>query len=101
MFGSKTYFGQSWCSDCRYVETFMDRVKQTVNSRQNEKEIYFVEIPIDKDKKFYYNQNPITNMIRVPTLAYFQNGVEIRRIMENEMFSQYTINKFVDNAYQM
>jgi hypothetical protein len=101
MYGSKTYFGESWCSDCRYVETFMGRVKQTINSRQGQKEILFVEIPIDKDKKFEFHQNPITRMNRVPTLAYFENGVEMGRILENEMFSQYSINKFVDSAYQM
>ena len=101
MYGSKTYFGESWCSDCRYVETFMGNVKQTINSRQGQKEIYFVEIPIDKDKKFEFHQNPITRMDRVPTLVYFENGVEMGRILENQMFSQYSVNKFVDNAYQM
>ena len=39
-------------------------------------------------------------MDRVPTLVYFENGIEMGRILENHI-SQYIINKFVDNAYQM
>ena len=39
-------------------------------------------------------------MLHVPTLIYFEKGREIARLTENEMFSQYQVNSFVEKAYK-
>ena len=99
MYGSHNYSGESWCSDCRKSEPFINNAKQTISSREKIKEIYFVSIPIDKEKKMEFYSNPICHMNRVPTLAYFEGGKEKGRIFEQQMQTQQMIDSFIEIAY--
>jgi hypothetical protein len=99
MYGSHNYSGESWCSDCRKSEPFINKAKQTISSREKIKEIYFVSIPIDKEKKMEFYANPICHMNRVPTLAYFEQGKEKGRIFEQQMETQQMVDSFIEIAY--
>ena len=98
MYGKHDMRGQSWCSDCEIAEPFMNNVKPLIAKNEQFKEVYFVNISVPKDKKKIFKENKILKMLHVPTLIYFEKGREIARLTENEMFSQYQVNSFVEKA---
>jgi thiol-disulfide isomerase/thioredoxin len=100
MYGKHDMWGQSWCSDCDIAEPFVNNVKPLIAKNEEIKEIYFVNIPIAKDKKKLYKDNKTLKFHHVPTLIYFQRGKEIRRMTENQMFSQFQVTSFVEKAYE-
>ena len=100
MYGKHDMRGQSWCSDCEIAEPFMNNVKPIIAKNEQFKEVYFVNISVPKDKKKIFKENKILRMLHVPTLIYFEKGREIARLTENEMFSQYQVNSFVEKAYK-
>ncbi len=99
MYGKHDMWGQSWCSDCDIAEPFVNNVKPIIAKNEEIKEIYFVNIPIPKEKRKIYKESKILKFHHVPTLIYFQKGKEIRRLTENEMFSQFQVTSFVEKAY--
>ncbi len=99
MYGKHDMWGQSWCSDCDIAEPFVNNVKPIIAKNEEIKEIYFVNIPIPKEKRKIYKDSKILKFHHVPTLIYFQKGKEIRRLTENEMFSQFQVTSFVEKAY--
>ena len=101
MYGTNDSNGFSWCLDCDNVKPFINKAKKIVSSREKEKEIYFVSVPIDRDKKLEYKKHPICQMQHVPTLAYFQKGKEINRILERQMSTQEMVNNFIEMAYKI
>ena len=101
MYGKHDMRGQSWCSDCEIAQPFVNNVKPIIAKNEKFKEVYFVNIPIAKDKKKLYSTNKILKLNHVPTLIYFEKGREISRISENQLFSQYNINSFVEKAYDL
>ena len=101
MYGTNDSNGFSWCLDCDNVKPFINKAKKIVSSREKEKEIYFVSVPIDRDKKLEYKKHPICQMQHVPTLAYFQKGKEINRILEGQMSTQEMVNNFIEMAYKI
>ena len=100
MYGTHDTRGISWCSDCYYAEPNVNLIKGIIASKEKEKEIYFVNIPIDKEKKSFYKQNQILKMSHVPTLIYFENGKEIRRIIQNDLFNKDRVVDFVMKSYK-
>ena len=100
MYGTHDTKGKSWCSDCYYAEPNVNLIKGIIASKEIEKEIYFVNIPIDKDKKTFYKENQILKMSHVPTLIYFENGKEIRRIVQDDMFNKDKVVDFVMKSYK-
>jgi hypothetical protein len=42
----------------------------------------------------------IIRLERVPTLIYYENGIEIGRIVQEQMFTQESINNFILRAYR-
>ena len=100
MYGSHDSKGISWCSDCRYAEPNINLIKGIIASKEKEKEIYFINIPIDKEKKPFYKNDIILKLSHVPTLIYFENGKEIRRIIQDDMFDKKKVVDFVMKSYQ-
>ena len=100
MYGSHDSKGISWCSDCRYAEPNINLIKGIIASKENEKEIYFVNIPIDKEKKPSYKNDNILKLTHVPTLIYFENKNEIRRIIQNDMFDKKKVIDFIMKSYK-
>ena len=99
MYGSLNYKGKSWCTDCIRSETFIKKGKEIFFNHESEKKILWINIPIEKNKKYAYKYNNYLKMYFLPTLIYFENGNEIGRIIQEQMFSQEIINNFINNAY--
>ena len=99
MYGKHDMRGQSWCSDCVIAEPFLDNIKPIIAKNESIKEIYFVNIPIPREKKKLYSSNKVLKMVHVPTLIYFQKGKEVARLTETQMFSQYQVTSFVEKVY--
>ena len=100
MFGTFDYRGVSWCSDCNFAEPLIKNGKNIVFSRQSQKPILWVNVPIEKEKRQAYRVDAYLRMMYVPTLIYFENGIEMRRIVQEQMFTQESINNFILRAYQ-
>ena len=99
MYGKHDMRGQSWCSDCDIAAPFINNIKPIIAKNELIKEIYFVNIPIPKEKRKLYSSNRVLKMVHVPTLIYFEKGKEVARIMETQMFSQFEVTSFVEKAY--
>ena len=93
MFGTKDNNNLSWCRDCNIVEPFISNSKKFIFKNYNS--ILWINIPIDKDKKYIYKYNKFLKMNCIPTLIYFKNGIEIGRIIQNNLFNQDNINNFI------
>ncbi len=99
MYGQHDMRGESWCPDCQTAKPFVDNVKQIIAKNELNKEVYFLNVPIPRDKRKRYMNNGILKMSHVPTLIYFEGGREISRITENQLFTQYGVTSFVEKAY--
>ena len=99
MYGKHDMRGQSWCSDCDIAAPFINNIKPIIAKNELIKEIYFVNIPIPKEKRKIYKESKILKLAHVPTLIYFQKGKEVARLMETQMFSQFEVTSFVEKAY--
>ena len=99
MYGSLDYEGKSWCSDCIRSAPLIKQGKEIFLNHKSEKKILWIDIPIDKNKKYAYKYNYYLKMYFIPTLIYFENGKEIGRIVQDQLFSQEIINNFINNVY--
>ena len=100
LYGSIDSSGNSWCPDCIISHPHIEKIKPIVDEKQDEKEIYFLDIPEDWDKRSSYRKNPILKEKRVPTLIYFANGREMGRIVEDEMYTYDAVKEFIDQIYE-
>ena len=99
IYGTHDYTGKSWCSDCNIAMPNIDEAKNIIKDRKYEKEIYFINIPIDKINMDYLRDDPVIQLERVPTLIYFENGLEKNRLIENDLFSYQVVKNFILQAY--
>ena len=100
LFGTVDSSGKSWCPDCVVSHPNIEAIKPIVDERQDEKEIYFLDIPEDWDKRDVYKKNPILKEKRVPTLIYYSKGREMGRIVEDEMSSLDAVKEFIEQIYE-
>ncbi len=100
LYGSIDSSGKSWCPDCIVSHPNIEKIKPIIDEKQDEKEIYFVDIPEDWDKRAAYKNNPILKEKRVPTLIYYSKGREMGRIVEDEMSTFDGVKEFVDQIYE-
>ena len=98
--GSNDYTGKSWCSDCNIAKPLVEQGKNLIKIKKDEKEVYFLSIPIDKIYMEDFRDDPYIQLERVPTLILFENGYEKGRLIENDLFSYLTIRKFILRAYE-
>ncbi len=99
LFGTKGFDGKSWCSECNYVEPLIEQCKRIVALKEREKEIYFINITVEKNNRIPYMIDPNIRLNFIPTLIYFENGKEIKRLVEKQLFSIYNINNFIMSIY--
>ena len=99
MYGSLDFKGKSWCTDCIRSDPLIKKGKEIFLNHKSEKKILWINIPIDKNKKYAYKYNYYLKMYFIPTLIYFEDGYEIGRIVQEQLFSQEIINNFINNAY--
>jgi thiol-disulfide isomerase/thioredoxin len=99
IYGSVDYTGKSWCSDCNIAKPNLEQAKNIVIEKKYEKEVYYISIPIEKIELKELNKDYDIRLERVPTLIFFENGIEKNRMVENELFSYSSVRNFVLQAY--
>jgi thiol-disulfide isomerase/thioredoxin len=100
LYGAPGRDGRSWCPDCDISEPYIKEIKPFVKQKENEKEIYFIDIPISWEKRSDYRNNKILKEKRIPTLIYFYQGREMGRLVEREMANRKNIFDFVEQIYE-
>ena len=100
LYGAPGRDGRSWCPDCDVSEPYIKEIKPFVKQKENEKEIYFIDIPISWEKRSDYRNNKILKEKRIPTLIYFYQGREMGRLVEREMANRKNIFDFVEQIYE-
>ena len=91
LLASKNNKGISWCKDCIIAEPYIEKNKKLILDNN----ILWINIPIDKDKKYLYQYNHYLKLSLLPTLIYFKNGNEICRLVQQSLFNQDNINNFI------
>jgi SWI/SNF-related matrix-associated actin-dependent regulator of chromatin subfamily A protein 2/4 len=99
LYGSRDYTGQSWCSDCNIARPNVEQAKNIIKNKKYEKDLYFVDIPIEKIYMDDFKDDQIIKLERVPTLIFYENGIERGRLIENDLFSYQSISNFINQAY--
>ena len=99
IYGTIDSSGRSWCPDCILSHPHIERIKPIIDEKQDEKEIYFIDIPISWEKRSDYRNNKILKEKRIPTLIYFYQGREMGRLVEREMANRKNIFDFVEQIY--
>ena len=93
--------GKSWCPDCDLSQPFVKKAKEEiVFKKKEEKEILFVNIPVEKSERSDYTNNKIVKLTRIPALIYFFKGKEMARIVEGDMANQESVDGFISQAYE-
>ena len=100
LYGAHDSNGHSWCPDCVVAQPYVKNVLPTILKNEAENEIYFVDVPIQVNKREIYRNDKNLKMRRVPTLVYFKNGREVGRAVEGEMMTQEGVNDFIDIVYE-
>lgn len=100
IYGSHDYTGKSWCSDCNIAMPNVEDGKKLIKNKKFEKEVFFISLPIDKIYMVDLKDDPTIQLERVPTLIYFENGIERNRLVENDLFSYQVVNNFILQAYE-
>ena len=100
LFGEHDAQGRSWCPDCVISEPFVEKAKSKIMKNESKKEIYFIDISVSQKQKDIYRNDKIIKMKRIPTIIYFSKGVEMERIVEQEMDSQEKVDAFIDQIYE-
>ena len=88
---SKNNKGKSWCKDCIIAEPYIKNIKKIVIDNN----FLWINIPIDKEKKYLYQYNHYLQLSLLPTLIYFKNGKEICRLVQQSLFNQKNIKTFM------
>jgi hypothetical protein len=99
VYGSRDYTGQSWCSDCNIARPNVEQAKNIIKNKKFEKDLSFVDIPIEKIYMDDLKDDQIIRLERVPTLIYYENGIERGRLIENDLFSYQSVSNFINQAY--
>ena len=100
IYGKHDPDGRSWCPDCEVAQPFVYNILPKIKENESEKEIYFVDVGVDKDKREIYRNDKVIKMTKVPTLIYFSQGAEMERLIEGDMASQENIDSFIDQIYE-
>ena len=100
IYGTHDYTGKSWCSDCNIAMPNVEQAQNILKNRKFEKEVYFLNLPIDKSNMEYLKNDPKIQLERVPTLIYYENGLEKNRLIENDLFSYQIINNFILQPFE-
>ena len=100
LYGSHDEQGRSWCPDCEVAQPFVDNILPKINHFEEKKEVYFVDIGVDFDKREIFRNDKILKMKRIPTIIYFSKGVEMERLVERDMSSQESLDSFIDQIYE-
>lgn len=94
--------GKSWCSDCDVAKPIIDEAAKQL---ENQDKVLFVKLSIDdkdewKKPNFILRIHSKVKLTKVPTLIYYQDGIEYGRLTEEELFDSSNVNEFVKQSLE-
>ncbi len=94
--------GNSWCGDCVEARPIIEEASKLLESQNK---VLFLKFPVDdrlewKKSNFVFRTHPKVKLDRVPTLIYYQNGVEFGRLIEGELFDQKNVEDFIKQSLE-
>lgn len=92
--------GKSWCPDCETSKPFVNGAKQDIFFKNTSKEIIFVNLPVVRAERPDYTNNKIVKLTRIPSLIYFNKGVELGRLVELELANKDAVDGFFNDAFE-
>jgi thiol-disulfide isomerase/thioredoxin len=101
-YGGYDIDGNSWCSDCVVSKPNIEEASKLL---ENQDKVLLVKFPIDdrlewKKTDFIYRVHPKVKLQKVPTLLYFQNGLEFARLTEGELFDKNNVIEFFKQSLE-
>jgi len=90
---------KSWCSDCDISKPL---VEKQLNKLENKKNVLFIKFPIETSAEwrkpdFVYRTNKF-KLRNIPTLIFYNKGVEMCRLVEGELFDEANLAEFFDDC---
>ena len=90
--------GKSWCSDCDNAYPYIQNGLKLFGSQET---VPFINCTVDRDtwrnQSNYYRTHNKLKLKSVPTLIYFDGGVEFGRLVEGELLNDEAIKEFFTN----
>ncbi len=87
--------GKSWCDDCDNSKPFIEEGLKLFGSQDT---VPFIYCSVDRDtwrnQSNFYRTYKSLNLKCVPTLVYFDKGVEMGRLVESELIIKDAVNDF-------
>ncbi|KKK36398.1 thioredoxin [Mesobacillus campisalis] len=83
------YFSADWCSDCRFIDTFMNEIKE-----QNQRDFCFYKVDADSLKEICIK----ANVMGIPSFVIYQQGNTIDEFIGNDSKTREQIEEFLEKA---
>jgi thiol-disulfide isomerase/thioredoxin len=101
-YGGYDVTGDSWCSDCVVSKPIIEEAQKLL---EGQTKVRLFKFPIDdrlewKKQDFIYRIHPKVKLDRVPTLIYYQNGIEFGRLTEDELFDKSNVEEFIKQSLE-
>lgn len=101
-YGGYDQNGESWCSDCVIAKPNIEAASKEL---ENQEKVFLYKFPVDdrvewKKPDFIFRTHPKVKLDRVPTLIFYQNGVEFGRLIEDQLFDQANVIDFFKQALE-
>jgi thiol-disulfide isomerase/thioredoxin len=101
-YGSYDTEGWSWCGDCNISKPVIEEASKLL---ENQDKVLLVKFPIErsdwKNSSFVYRVHPKLKLEKVPTLIYFQSGVEFGRLVEEELADSSNVKEFFQQSLEI
>merc|ERR1711976_419565 len=94
--------GVSWCSDCVTSRPIIEEASKLLDGQDK---ITMIRVSVDdrnewKKPDFVLRTYPKLKLDRVPTLLYYQGGVEFARLYEDQLFDLENVKEFFIQALE-
>jgi thiol-disulfide isomerase/thioredoxin len=101
-YGGYDESGSSWCSDCVTAKPIIEEASKIL---ENQDKVLFFRFPVDsvsdwKNSKCIFRTHSKVKLDRVPTLIYFQAGLEYGRLIEGELFDKSNVEEFIKQSLE-
>lgn len=89
--GSYDSNGVSWCSDCDKSRPIIDECAELL---KNQDKVKLIKFPFEKNDRPLYSEHPNIKLTRVPSLVFYDSGVEFGRLVEDQLFNKENVKEF-------
>ena len=101
-YGGYDHNGESWCSDCVISKPIIEEASKIL---EGQSKVQMLKFPVDdkfewRKPEFIFRTHSKVKLDRVPTLIYYNEGVEFGRLIEGELFEKANVDEFVKQSLE-